>query len=111
MKKTILAISFILTASCKNEAQNQRPLTELESRGKAVYMSTCTACHNPNPRLAGSIGPDLAFSNLDLVQMRVEKAAYPAGYKPKRSSRIMPAFPQLAGDVKAIHAYLNSFPK
>lgn len=105
-----LILLTTLVSSC-DKSKPDRPLTALESQGKAVYMSTCIACHNPNPRLAGSVGPDVAFSSLELVRARVTKAQYPPGYKPKRSSQIMPAFPQYEKDVEAIHAYLNSFSK
>jgi len=100
----------LLLLSCnKNQNDNvAKPLSSLESKGKAVYMSNCIACHHPDPRLPGSIGPDVAFSSLELLTARIVKAEYPAGYKPKRESQMMPAFPQLEKDIPAIHAYLNS---
>lgn len=107
---TLPLIIILILSSCKNATQDH-PLTALEAQGKAVYMSTCIACHNPNPKLPGSVGPDIAFSSLELIRARVTKAQYPEGYKPKRSSHIMPAFPQYEKDVEAIHAYLNSFSK
>jgi mono/diheme cytochrome c family protein len=105
----LLILPILIFSSCDKKAE--RPLTALESKGKAVYLSNCIACHNPDPRIAGSIGPDIAFSSLELVEARVVKAEYPPGYTPKRQSKMMPAFPQLAADVPALHAYLNSFTK
>lgn len=97
--------------SCQKNAGTQKPLTALEARGKAVYFSNCIQCHNPNPTLDGSIGPAVAGSSLDLITHRVLTRDYPAGYKPKRSSDVMPDFPQLKDDVPGLHAYLNSFVK
>lgn len=73
-----------------------------------MYQSNCTACHAPDPRVAGSLGPEIAKSPLELVQSRVLKADYPPGYTPKRKSKIMQPLPQLKDDIPALHAYLNS---
>jgi mono/diheme cytochrome c family protein len=74
-------------------------------------MSVCIACHNANPTLAGSVGPDIADSSLELVTSRVMSVAYPPGYKPKRQSKLMVPFPQYQKEIPAIHAYLQTFKK
>ena len=102
------ATCSLLLVSCQKSAP-EKALTPLESRGKGVFLSNCIACHNPNPTLDGSIGPAIAGSGLDLLTHRVLTRDYPAGYTPKRSSEVMPDFPQLKDDVPALHAYLNSF--
>lgn len=104
------ALSLSLLFSCDKGAPT-KALTPLESRGKGVYISNCIACHNPNPTIDGSIGPAVAGSSLDLITHRVLTRSYPPGYKPKRSSDVMPDFPQLKDDIPALHAYLNSFTK
>lgn len=96
--------------SCQ-KGEPQKPLSALEARGKAVFMSNCIACHNPNPTIDGSIGPAVAGSSLELVTARVLTRSYPPGYKPKRDTEVMPDFPQLKDDIPALHAYLNSFNK
>jgi mono/diheme cytochrome c family protein len=100
---------LILTGCQKEEAASA--LTPLESRGKGVYLTNCIACHNPDPRIDGSIGPAVAFSSLALLEARVLTRSYPAGYTPKRKSEMMPDFPQLKDDIPGLHAYLNSFKK
>jgi mono/diheme cytochrome c family protein len=105
----ILLLPVLLLSSCQKD--DSKPLSALESRGKSVYMANCTACHNPDPRLVGSIGPDIAGSSLELITARVLHQAYPPGYTPKRKSSVMPALPFLERDLPALHAYLNSFIK
>lgn len=111
---SLLLPLFLLLNGCQKDSSNQssqRPLTALEARGKGVFLANCIACHNPDPRIDGSIGPAIAFSSLALVEARVLTRSYPKGYTPKRKSEIMPDFPQLKDDIPALHAYLNSFTK
>jgi hypothetical protein len=53
----------------------------------------------------------VAFSSLELLTARIKYKSYPAGYKPKRETAIMPDLSMLEKDIPAIHAYLNSFAK
>lgn len=108
--KLVAVIILLPLASCqKKDSSSNKPASPLEARGKGVYFSNCIACHNPDPRLDGSIGPAVAGSSLELVTHRVLSRSYPPGYKPKRASEVMPDFPQLKEDIPALHAYLNSF--
>jgi mono/diheme cytochrome c family protein len=105
----ILLLSVFTFNSCiKNDS---KPLTALENRGKSVYMGNCIACHNQDPQLVGSVGPNISGSSLELVTARILHQSYPPGYKPKRPTGLMPALPFLESDIPAIHAYLNSFTK
>lgn len=103
-----LLLPVLLLSGCN---KNSKPLTELEARGKTAYVSNCTTCHNPDPRLIGSVGPEIADSSLELLRARVIHQKYPDGYKPKRTSDLMPALPFLEKDIEALHAYLKSFVK
>ena len=76
------------------------------ARGQAVYKSVCLACHAPNPADAGTLGPPIAGSSRELIEARVVHAAYPEGYTPKRITKVMPAFPQLAESIDDLAAYL-----
>lgn len=104
----IFLLPILIFTSCE---KNTKPLTALEVQGKTAFMANCTACHNPDPRLAGSVGPDVAGSSLELITARTMHQSYPMGYKPKRNSKLMPTLPFLEKDLPAIYAYLNSFKK
>lgn len=80
----------------------------LIKRGRSIYMANCIACHNPDPKVDGSVGPKLRGSSLELLEARVLRAEYPPGYKPQKASRLMPAQPHLKADLPALHAYINA---
>ncbi len=77
-------------------------------RGKAVYITACTACHHLNPKLEGSLGPAVAFSSLELLEARILHENYPENYKPKRSTKLMVKLPHYKEDIPSLHAYLNA---
>ena len=76
--------------------------------GRRTYMGRCIQCHNPNPQLDGTLGPAIAGSSRELVEARVLRAEYPAGYTPKRTTQAMPAQPDLASQIEGLAAYLGS---
>lgn len=80
----------------------------LAARGRVLYLSHCIACHNQNPKLNGSLGPDVWGSSKELLEARVVHGTYPAGYTPKRQSQAMPAMPHLAKELDAIVAFLSA---
>jgi mono/diheme cytochrome c family protein len=77
-------------------------------RGRRVYLGFCTACHGADPARDGAAGPAIAGSSIELLEARLLRGEYPPGYAPKRPSQIMPRFPQLAGEIEALHAFLNA---
>ena len=97
---------FAALIACSGEVAAP-PLSPQAERGKAVYAANCTACHNVDPSKAGSLGPELKGSTRELVEARVMRAEYPAGYTPKRTSKLMPALPKLSTDIDALAAYLK----
>ena len=80
----------------------------LVDRGRAVYVANCSACHNADPALPGSLGPEVAGSSAGLLEARLLRNTYPAGYTPKRDSRVMMALPYLKDDIPALAAYLRN---
>jgi len=104
------AISLVL-ASClcnKPKPDSNDPDAALIAKGKTVYMTTCVACHNSDPRKDGSIGPDIWGSSKELIEAKILRRAYPEGHTPKRNSVAMPSFPHLEKDIEALHKFLNS---
>ena len=51
--------------------------------------------------------PSIADASLELLTGRVLRKEYPAGYKPKRDTQLMTAFPDLAPEIPALHAFLT----
>lgn len=92
---------------CKKE-DSKDSASDLEKAGRVVYVTRCTACHNEDPKLSGSIGPEVYGSSLELIRTRVWEASYPPGYKPKRSTKLMVPMKDLKdSDIEALHAYLS----
>lgn len=79
--------------------------------GKTLYQSKCVRCHNADPSKKGSIGPDIADASLELITVRTQKRGYPAGYTPKRKSKIMPVIKLTEAELKALHGYIKTFNK
>ncbi len=99
----LLAVAIAMMGCSESSAP---PLSEAAQRGKAVYLSVCIACHNANPALDGALGPASAGASRELLEARVVHGNYPPGYKPKRDSMAMPAFPQLADKIDDLTAYM-----
>ena len=81
---------------------------QLVARGKLIYAQNCISCHNVNPKEAGTVGPALLQDSQEVLRFKIVGGASPAGYKPQRSTAIMPLFPQLEKEIPAIEAYLKS---
>jgi mono/diheme cytochrome c family protein len=106
-KLGVFALLATLELSCTKPPQ--RPLSEIEQRGQALYLSNCIACHNPNPKTSGSLGPEVAGASLILLEKRILEGSYPEGYLPKRKTKMMLPLTHLKDDIPALYAYLNSF--
>ena len=77
------------------------------AQGKVIYDSICMACHGPDPKADGPLGPAIHGSSRELVHARVIDAKYPPGYKPKRDTTMMMALPQYKDNIDDITAFLN----
>ena len=84
-------------------------------KGRRLYFSNCIQCHNKDPNLKGSIGPEMVDAPLEVMQHKVATGRYPdvlpEGFVPKRKTKQMTKFPNLAKDVPSIHAYVQSLKK
>ncbi len=96
--------SLLLFAAACGEPQE---LSEAAQRGRAVWVANCTACHASDPAKAGALGPDVAGSSRELLELRVVRGEYPPGYTPKRSTTAMVALPHLADSIDDLYAFLN----
>ena len=83
------------------------PQNALAKRGRTVFETNCTACHAREPDRDGPVGPAIAGSSLELLQAKVVRNEYPAGYVPKRNTKSMPPLVHLESELPAIHAYLQ----
>lgn len=101
---------ILLLLACNKQVQRSPAIiVENTASGKNTYVSKCIRCHNSNPTLPGSLGPDLYGSSLELLTLKTQKREYPIGYKPKRKTRIMPIIKLTEGDLESLHEYINSF--
>lgn len=95
------------TSSASGQSPAAPSHSELVAKGRRIYLSNCTACHNLDPAKKGSLGPPVAGSSEALIEARVVHGNYPSGYTPKADTRLMVALPYLASDVPALAAYLE----
>ena len=106
----LIAVSLFLLACPPKNKNEVTELAQLTQKGQILFNTTCTACHNTNPKFDGAIGPAIVGSSLELLQLKIRKGEYPVGYKPTRDTKVMTLMPQLSdADIKAIHTYLESF--
>ena len=76
-------------------------------RGRAVYLSQCTACHASDPAKDGPVGPAIRGSSRALLEAKVLHGTYPPGYRPKRNTAAMLPQPQLGPAVPDLEAFLR----
>lgn len=81
---------------------------ELAAAGRSTYNANCIACHAMDPRIDGALGPAVAGAPLELIEARVMRAEYPAGYTPRRATRVMVPMPHLQPKLPELAAYLGS---
>jgi len=116
-----LAVAMLVVAACGDQppppAAKSAPPAPAPSasapsggsaeKGKQVWLGQCVACHNPDPTKDGPLGPAVKGASPALLEARVIRAEYPPGYKPKRSTKVMPPRPDLAPTMPDLAAYLQ----
>jgi mono/diheme cytochrome c family protein len=107
-RRASLLCGAALLACSDAEPQAGDPAVE---RGRAIYLSVCTACHNADPNLDGSLGPANAGASRELLEAKLLRGSYPPGYVPKRDSQIMPRLEHLAGSLDDLAAFLAAAKK
>jgi len=101
-----LLAPLVAAAVACSEGVTSDSQAALVKRGQQVYAINCTACHAPEPTLAGPVGPAVAGSPLALLEAKVLRNEYPPGYTPVRSTSAMVPFAHLEPDLPALAAYL-----
>ena len=99
---------LLLMSGCSKDSEQSAAGKSPEwERGRAVFVANCVACHNADPAKDGPIGPAIKGSSPELIESRVLRTEYPPNYKPKRTTKVMPQFPFLKGEVPYLAAYLR----
>jgi mono/diheme cytochrome c family protein len=87
----------------------------LIEKGRKLYVANCLRCHNKDPNIKGSIGPEIVDAPYEVMYSKVMTGKYPdplpKGFVPKRKSRAMQPLPRLKNDIPAIWAYVQSVKK
>ncbi len=105
-----LLSSGLLLAGCKQDDTPADPAQALADKGRRLYTLRCASCHNPgNPAVDGALGPALAGSSRELLDVRLNHRRYPDGYTPKRTTNIMQRLPHTPEELDALHAFLNAY--
>jgi len=98
----LTTLATLALAGCE-----QAQLSPSAERGRQIYLSQCVSCHGPDPAQAGPIGPQIKGASKELLEAKVVSGTYPAGYTPKRPTRVMLPLPALAPDIPALADYLR----
>ncbi len=99
-----LALIAIAAMACAGESEESGD--PAVARGKKIYRNICVVCHNADPNQPGPLGPDIAGASLELLEARLLRGEYPAGYTPKRNTLQMPRFEFLEPNLDDIAAFL-----
>lgn len=85
------------------------------NKGKRLYFSNCTSCHNKDPNIKGPIGPEMVDAPLEVMTSKVMTGQYPvklpAGFVPKRKTKLMRKLVHLQKDIPSIYAWVQSVKK
>jgi mono/diheme cytochrome c family protein len=107
----LLALLLFLNLQIASANPNQA----LIEKGKRLYLSNCIQCHNRDPNIKGSLGPELVDAPYVVMYSKVMTGVYPeklpAGFVPKRKSKAMRKIPKLEKDIPAIYAWVQSVKK
>ena len=101
-----LALIAVVTMACAGESEESGD--PAVARGKKIYRNICVVCHNADPNQPGPLGPDIAGASRELLEARLLRGEYPAGYTPKRNTQQMPRFEFLEPNLDDIAAFLAS---
>jgi mono/diheme cytochrome c family protein len=100
----LVCTAAAVLGGCSESTPTASPAAE---RGRQIYLAQCTACHNPDPALAGPLGPPVKGASRELLEAKILKGTYPPGYTPKRPTNLMPPQPALGPELPNLAPYLK----
>lgn len=81
-------------------------------KGRRIYLSNCISCHNKDPNVKGAIGPEIKNVPYEVLEAKILTGKYPeklpAGFIPKRKTKLMKPIPKIKDDLKVLHAWIDS---
>ena len=99
-----LVLIAIAAMACAGEADESGD--PAVARGKTIYRNICVVCHDADPNQASPLGPEIASASRELLEAKLLRGEYPAGYTPKRNTQQMPRFEYLEPNLDDITAFL-----
>jgi mono/diheme cytochrome c family protein len=105
VRRAALVVVAALLAGCSDTSSG--PGNPAAERGREIYLAQCLSCHGPDPAATGPLGPPIKGSPAALLEAKVVRGTYPAGYAPKRPTAAMPPLPALAPEVPALAEFLK----
>ena len=99
-----LALLAIVTMACAGESEESGD--PAVAQGEKIYRNICVVCHNADPSLSGPLGPAIAGASRELLEAKLLRGEYPAGYTPQRDTQQMPRFEYLEPTLEDIAAFL-----
>ncbi len=107
----LLYSTFVISQTLPETKVDQATL----DKGKRLYIANCLRCHNKDPNVKGSIGPEIVDAPYLVMYSKVMTGKYPdplpKGFVPKRKSRAMAPISKLKNDIPAIWHYVQSIKK
>jgi len=101
-----LALIAIAAMACSGEPEELGDPAVV--RGEKIYRNICVVCHNADPNQPGPLGPVNAGASRELLEAKLLRGEYPAGYTPQRNTQQMPMFEFLEPNLDDIAAFLAS---
>jgi len=102
------AVAFVLMlGGCAEDSKAPVADAGDANRGRQVYLAQCTSCHHSDPAKDGPVGPAIRGASRELLETRLLRGSYPAGYRPKRATAVMQPMPHLAASIPDLAAYLR----
>jgi len=100
----MFALIFLISCKSQPAVTDQQALVK---RGSSIYQTACISCHSFDAAGVGPIGPPVMGASRLLLETKILRGEYPAGYTPKRETKIMVPMPHLKKEIDALTAYLN----